>query len=64
MKKRTAKTVSPAQLTKSRADIEFIGKSSLPREKAIHVVALRAGISDRAVRRQLRKSGLEADASA
>lgn len=50
-----AKRVSVAEATLSRVDLEFIRKSSLPEEKAIHVAALLAGVSDRAARRQLRK---------
>jgi hypothetical protein len=54
--KKVKKTVTLANVTKSRVDTDFIRNSSLPLDRAIHVAALLANVSERAVRRQLKKS--------
>ena len=42
--------------TKSQVDIRFLKKSGLPPQQAIHVASIMAGVSERAVRRQVRKA--------
>ena len=54
--KKAKKVVRLSEATRSRVDVEFINKSSLPKDRAIHVAAMLAGTSDRAARKQYNKS--------
>jgi hypothetical protein len=54
--KKSKRVVKLAEATRSRVDVGFIEKSSLPKDKAIRVAALLADVSERAARRQWRKA--------
>ena len=51
--KKTKKIITPGRLTQSRVKLTFLDQTSLPLEKAVTVMAILAGVSERAVRRQM-----------